>query len=309
LPPASEPTGLRVDAGEHGGAPVQLSGTHYAAADGLGAARPLLVCLPGGTYNHHYWDLEVDGHPGYSFARHFAARGYDVVAFDVLGTGDSSRPERVEVGLADQAAAAAAAVDQLAGAVGHPGPYVGVGHSMGGYVATFQQAAHRSYAAVAILGSTFQYVAPLDLPADLLTACATHEGRAVVLEQSLAVFTEPYVQGDREMLIPWFHLDDVPRAVVEADTATTLTVVPRAAAAASSLPGIGSDLAALIEVPVFLCYGDVDVSPAPHAEPAFFPSSRDVTLYVLAAAGHCHNMASSRAVLWDRLAAWCEAVC
>jgi pimeloyl-ACP methyl ester carboxylesterase len=309
LPSTREPAALRVDAGTHGGEPVQLSGAYYPADDGLGAARPLLVCLPGGTYNHRYWDLEVDGHPGYSFAREFTGRGHDVVAFDVLGTGESSRPEGRDVGLADQAVAAAAAVDGLAGSVGHPGPYIGVGHSMGGYVVTFQQAAHHSYSAVAILGTTFQYVAPLDLPAELLAMCATHEGRAAVFEQSLMVFTEPYVQGDRDMLISWFHLDDVPRSVVEADTATTLTVVPRAAAAASALPGIGSDLAATIEVPVFLGYGDVDVSPAPHAEPAFFPASRDVTLFVLAGAGHCHNMASGRAMLWDRLAAWCETVC
>ena len=78
MPSTPEPSALRVDAGEHGGEPVQLSGTYYPAADGLGAARPLLVCLPGGTYNHRYWDLEVDGHPGYSFARDFAARGHDV---------------------------------------------------------------------------------------------------------------------------------------------------------------------------------------------------------------------------------------
>jgi pimeloyl-ACP methyl ester carboxylesterase len=309
LPSTREPSALRVDAGEHAGVPVQLSGTYYPAADGLGAARPLLVCLPGGTYNHRYWDLEVEGHEGYSFAREFAGRGHDVVAFDVLGTGASSRPERADVSLADQGAAAAAAVDQLAGAVGHPGPYIGVGHSMGGYVVTYQQAAYRSYSAVAILGTTYQYVAPLGLPAELLTACATHEGRAIVLEQSLAAFADPYVQGDRQMLVSWFHLEDVPRTVVDTDTATTLTVVPRAAAAASALPGIGSDLAAVIDVPVFLCYGAVDVSPAPHAEPAFFPASRDVTLFVLAGAGHCHNMASSRGVLWDRLASWCETVC
>jgi hypothetical protein len=34
-----------------------------------------------------------------------------------------------------------------------------------------------------------------------------------------------------------------------------------------------------------------------------------VTLFVLSGGDHCQNMASSRAMLWDRLASWCETVC
>src|SRR5687767_9195756 len=66
---------------------------------------PVLVCLPGGTYTHRYFDLEVPGHDGYSAARHWAAAGATVVALDQLGTGESSRPDQLEVGLDLQAAA------------------------------------------------------------------------------------------------------------------------------------------------------------------------------------------------------------
>ena len=105
-------------------------------------------------------------------------------------------------------------------------------------------------------------------------------------------------------MLPWFHLDDVPPAVVEADTASTLTVVPRRCAATSMVPGVAIEAAAKIEVPVLLAYGDVDVSPQPRAEPGFFPASRDITLFLLRDSGHCHNMAGTRHVLWDRLARW-----
>ena len=105
-------------------------------------------------------------------------------------------------------------------------------------------------------------------------------------------------------MLAWFHLDDVPRAVVEADTASTLTVVPRRCAAASMVPGVATGAAATIDVPVFLAYGDVDVSPEPRAEPGFFPTCHDITLFLLHDSGHCHNMAGTRHELWQRLTRW-----
>ena len=296
-----------MDVSDAVGEPAQVTATYFPPSDPAADGRPLLVCLPGGTYTRGYFDLHVTGHPDYSYARDAAARGFPVVTFDVLGTGESSRPDR-DLELTDQAAAAARAVEQLPALVGHAGPFVGVGHSMGGYVAMFQQARHQSYAAVAILGTTSQHVAPLGLPDELIAAAATPEGRAALVEQTAAAIPDRYVEGPRTPMLSWFHLDDVPAAVVETDTSTTLTVVPRRCAAASSIPGIAVGAATEIAVPVFLAYGDVDVSPAPHAEPAFFSASHDVTLYVLEGSGHCHNMASTRRLLWDRLASWAETV-
>ena len=37
---------------------------------------------------------------------------------------------------------------------------------------------------------------------------------------------------------------------------------------------------------------------------AFYPRSRDVTLYVLRDSAHCHNSASTRTELWDRIGQW-----
>ena len=96
--------------------------------------------------------------------------------------------------------------------------------------------------------------------------------------------------------------------MIDADDATTTTVVTRRSAMQSSVPGITAEAATEIEVPVFLGYGEVDVSTDPHAEPAFFSRSPDITLYLLAGSGHCHNMAATRRVLWERLLDWCDAV-
>lgn len=276
----------------------ELAATYYPPAVDRG--RPLLVCVPGGTYNRRYFDLDVTGHTGYSFASHATAQGYPVIAFDVLGTGESARPA-AEVTLQDQADAIHVALRDWEHS---DGPFIGVGHSMGGHVVMLQQAVHRTYRSLAILGTTNAEVAPLQLPPEMISAAGTSEGRAALTAQILAGMPKRYLEASRDDMLSWFHLDDVPKAVVDTDLATTLTCVPRAAAARSTVPGHATDEAAAIDVPVFLAFGEVDVAARPHTEPTFYPSSPDVTLYLLARSAHCHNMATTRHRLWDRLLAW-----
>jgi hypothetical protein len=51
-------------------------------------------------------------------------------------------------------------------------------------------------------------------------------------------------------------------------------------------------------------HGAVDTSPRPHAEVGYFRASPDVTLMVLPETAHCHNFATLRHRLWDRLDSW-----
>ena len=290
---------FEIDVSEAVGEPAHLAGAR-AIVEG---ANTLFVCLPGGTYGLGYFDLDLDG---YSFARFVAARGVSVVAFDNLGTGQSTHPDRA-VGLDLQAAAAASAVDRLRDELG-VSRVVAVGHSMGGYVAMRQQAAYRSYDGLAVLGTTNFAVAPLDLPAEMIEAAERGAAtRAELVEQFVSQFPEHYLDADRGPMLSWFHLDDVPAEVLEAD-ARTLVNVTALAAAESTVPGITRDDAALVDVPVFLAYGDVDVSSNARAKPSAFVSSRDITLMVLPHTGHCHNTAPTRETLWRRLLAWNDAV-
>jgi hypothetical protein len=80
-------------------------------------------------------------------------------------------------------------------------------------------------------------------------------------------------------------------------------VVPRVFGTAM-IPGVVAEHAARIEVPVFIGYGVVDVSPDPRAEAGLYCRSPDITTVVLADSAHCHNMASSRHRLWRRLLGW-----
>ncbi len=296
---------LRLDVSGAVGERAELAATHYPARTGADG-RAVLVCLPGGTYSRDYWDLDIPGRPGYSFAEFATAHGHAVVTIDPLGTGESSKPT-IDFDFADIAAALACAVAAIPDATGNRAPPVAVAHSLGGYLAITQQALFSSYAALAVLGCTNQHVAPLNLGADFIARAATPQGRATLAREILSALPEPYFEGPREHLQSWFHLADVPADVVAADCVTAASVVPRVFGAAM-IPGIVAEHAARVEVPVLLGYGEVDVSPDPRAEAGLYRSSPDITTVVLADSAHCHNMASGRHRLWRRLLTWVETV-
>ncbi|ETB51094.1 lysophospholipase, partial [Mycobacterium avium 11-0986] len=122
----------------------------------------MLVCLPGGTYSREYWDLDIAGHDGYSFADFATGNGYAVLTVDPLGTGESSQPAS-DFGFTEIGAALDCALRALPGTTGVQAPAVAVAHSLGGYLALTQQALFGGYAAMAMLGCTNQHVAPLNL--------------------------------------------------------------------------------------------------------------------------------------------------
>lgn len=269
--------------------------------------RPVLVCLHGGTYTRRYFDLDVPEDPTYSFVDHARNAGWATLCLDALGTGESARPVDPEVVLDTQADALAHALGELPNLSGRVLAPVVVGHSMGGYLAMRMQARHRLGAALAILGTTNHAVAPLALPAEMVEVASTPEGRRSLVDAVAGSMPAAYLEPDRTDMMSWFHLDDVPDAVRRAD-ASAAGVVPRRVAAESTVPGICAADAAVVVVPVLLVYGEVDVSPEPRTEPSFFSSCDDVTLHVLRASAHCHNMAGTRRLLWNRLLHWAAGV-
>jgi hypothetical protein len=73
-------------------------------------------------------------------------------------------------------------------------------------------------------------------------------------------------------------------------------------------PGISKGFADRIQAPVFLTFGDSDVSRDPRSEPADYPMSRDITVVVVPQMAHMHNFADTRECLWDRFYRWLPAV-
>ena len=302
--------------------PVRLAATvHLPDAP----PRAVLICWPGGGYGRVYWDMRIPGHPGYSFAEHLTAQGFIVVAADHLGVGDSSKPaDGDHVNFETMAAAAGALVAQVRermaqGAPEFGGqplssvPVIGLGHSLGACLTVVAQARHACYDAVVLLGFTH---GQKDLAVEAVGGAAgdrdadqsaAHEAAA---EQAKAFFGDTwddiYGVPPREPNHSWLYFSDVPAAVIEADDATA-AVWPRQSYVEALLTGYSARFAAELACPVFIGFGDHDIPPAPHADVAFYPRSRDVTLYVLRDSAHCHNFASTRTALWDRIGQWAGA--
>lgn len=280
---------------------------------------PLLFCVPGMSYGKEYWDLPL---PGYSFARAAAAAGAIVVAVDNLGTGASARPAAAEaVTLATMADANAALADAVLARLAagdlvpglgprEPGRPLGIGHSLGGCLVLLQQAAHSTFAAIAVLGFSNQ---------PLVGIYEDHEREAELTDAERFAWAtehlppklwgrawedlEPYFELPRENFGDLFYAPGTSPEVIAADAALA-TSVPRAAAIETTIPRASAAAAGAIDVPVLLAYGATDLSPDPAAEPGTYPAAPAVELLRLENSAHCHNLSADREVLWDRLLEW-----
>ncbi len=282
-----------------------LAGAHIACSlhlpDDLPAGAPseLLICVHGGGYTRAYWHPRFPDFPGYSFAEHVCARNRAVLAIDLLGIGESTKPEPETLLSREIVAAASHQVTTEITQGLQDGRWgrverittTGIGHSIGGMMVITQQAIHQSFDRLAVLGWANQplVLAGLD-PAALAASIAPG-----------------YLASPRAQMRPLFYAPDVPKALIEADEAAGSTT-PACLGRDALRPGIVHDASAAITVPVFIMHGSTDTSPNPHGEVAFFTGSDDVTLLRLPETAHCHNFATSRHRLWDRLEGWLVAL-
>jgi pimeloyl-ACP methyl ester carboxylesterase len=293
-----------------------VRGVVLAPSDPSPAGSPTLVwcCLPGGNCTRDYFDLHVDGDDtSYSMAAHLADAGCVVLALDHLGTGASS-PVADSFCVTPEVLATAnhAAFTALLGRLREgnlvPGlePVaaavpIGLGHSMGAMITIIVQARFGTYAAVANLGGGGGGLPQYLHDPRWVTWDRTRLHTSLV-ELARQQFSATRGGPDRER--PGiFHADDVPAPVLGAFR-SQLTVSLPSCALASILPGFSDPERGEISVPVFLGFGEHDLSQVPHEAARSFRSSPDITLFVLDGSGHCHNQAGNRRQLWDRMVEW-----
>lgn len=269
--------------------------THIAATlhlpDGMDTPPAhLIFAIHGGGYTRDYW------HPAfadesYSFARHFTDHGKAVLTIDMLGMGQSSRPEpESRLSSAIIAAAHAEALRQLVASWDSPVSVTGVGHSMGGMMVIAQAAAHPQMDRVAVLGWANEPMILGDTDVASLLAKLPSSG---------------YLATPRAPMRKLFYADDVPTALIEADEAQASST-PATLGRDALTPGIVHPAAASIAVPVLVVQSVIDTSPAPAREPAYFSASPAVELQIIEAAAHCQNFAGTRAAHWAGLNAWID---
>lgn len=291
-------------------------GCRYLAADvfwsptALGDDPIVLFCFPGGGISRRYFDLAV---PGYSMGRHLAAQGFLIITVDHPGVGESDVPNDpwtltpetvadVDVAAVSSARRALAAGEIEGVPALTPSLVIGLGHSAGGLILLHQQCRRSPYGAIAVLGWAGHGLP--DFLDETGLQLANHPERlaAELVDATRQRYPEPLVdmpRGSMDFLVANPPPEDVHQALADA-RARLLAIVGYA----SLIPGSVAPCVSAITVPVFLAVGDRDIARQPRQLPADFTSSGDLTVFVIPNAGHNHNIEPTRAVLWDRVAAW-----
>ncbi|PNU04179.1 hypothetical protein [Novosphingobium guangzhouense] len=309
----------------------------------------LCLALPSSSYARGYYTCALPGparDAGAQAAFH-AARGWIFAALDWPGCDGTGDIDPEDLGYAVLAAVAHAAqceiLLRLANGVLAPGYppvspacVIGIGQALGAALLIYQQARHRSFDGIGVLGFSAIHAHPATPPGGRPVTVAWYprdarleECREPLNAALLAQAGDAAAQAAWEALAWGFHHDDVPLDVVEQDLAhyegiarygqsrdqgqdqTELADAPsppwyarrtpQRAARSTLTPGIVASEAAAITVPVLTAMGERDLVPDPRAEPRAYPSATSIDLFVCPRMGHVHNMARTRALLWERI--------
>jgi pimeloyl-ACP methyl ester carboxylesterase len=272
------------------GEPTHIAATLHMPDDLQQSRLHLIFALHGGGYSRIYWHpLFADD--SYSFARWFTGQGKAILAIDMLGMGQSSKPEpESRLSPAIIAAAHADALRQVIAKLDRPLNVTGIGHSMGGMMIIAHAADHLALDRVAVVGWANE---PMIL------------GDTDVATLQAGLIPSGYLPTPREAMRKLFYWPDVPMELIAADEAHASTT-PACLGRAALTPGIMHSAAAKIQVPVLVVQSVIDTSPAPEKEPAYFSSAPSVDLQILENAAHCQNFAGNRAAHWAALNSWID---
>ena len=302
--------------------------------------RPILCFAQhGGGYNRYYWDFTLDGDVGGGQATWHADRGWIFASIDHLGCGDSSLhdPARLTYPTVTRAydAAVRELIDRLRrGAVADGFPKIsdpiclGIGQSRGASTTVVQQARYGTFDGVGVLGYSAIHTYPKPRPGrpafpipfytrDADPAEPVAVNQELLKRQQAAEADYLTRVGSDEDLAPYqwcFHYDDEDQEMVLRDMIDFPNRTGNLPIWASKermgltlqtlSPGNISAEAASILTPVLVCMGERDVADNPWAEPNAYRNSESVDLYVCHRMGHMHNFASTRELLWSRIALW-----
>ena len=272
------------------GEPVKIAATMHLPDDWDENGQHLVFAIHGGGYSRIYWHPHF-ADDSYSFARWFTDHGKAVLAIDMLGMGQSTKPE-AESKLSRKIItnAHAAALSQVLEAMDRPVSVTGIGHSMGGMMIISQAAAHPVFDRVAVLGWANEPMVLGDTDVETMQADLIPDG---------------YLPTPREPMRKLFYWSDVPHSLIEKDEAHASTT-PATLGRAALTPGEMHADSAMIEVPVLVVQSVVDTSPDPQNELPYFKKSASTELQVLKEAAHCQNFAGTRTHHWSELNAWID---
>ena len=269
---------------------AEIAATLHLPEDMPDGDLQLIFAVHGGGYQRLYWNPPF-ADESYSFARWFTDHGKAVLAIDMLGMGESSKPEPENLLSGTIIAAAhASALEQVVAILDRPVSVTGMGHSMGGMMIIAQAATHPAFNRVAVLGWANE---PMEL------------GDTDVASLQADLIPSGYLPTPREPMRALFYWPDVPIDLIEADEAHASTT-PATLGRNALTPGIVHAAAARIALPVLVVQSEIDTSPAPEKELAYYSASPAAELQIVKDAAHCQNFAGTRSEHWSDLNDWID---
>jgi pimeloyl-ACP methyl ester carboxylesterase len=259
--------------------------------------RPLQVTLHGGNYNHKYWHIpEINGH-AYSYAQDMARRDYAVLALDLLGTGESSKPDADFLSFQQMGSAVHQVLTGLKSGKGPTGhafsTIVLVGHSLGSALAAYVQGTYHDADALVSTGLVFvPHQRPLD-PA-LVTELAKNSYFKLPPQVRRALFHEASGVDPAVLDCDLAQLDDfIPRGYV-------FTIFP-------FIEDPSVTRVNQVTSPVLVQLGEFDrLAPGSLAqqEAAVWSNASSCTVQIVPGVGHCFNSHRGNLGSWSGIDAW-----
>jgi pimeloyl-ACP methyl ester carboxylesterase len=304
------------------GEPATVTMTvHLPDPDALASPPIVAFAKPGALFARGYFTTDLPGPASGAQGGWHAERGWIFVAVDPLGVGGSSTHDMTRTGSVTVARAAHAAEQVVLGRLaegtlvdGFPAIadplVVGLGQSMGGCLTVVQQAHHRTYNGIGVLGYGVVHSrvpAPPGI-APIVQAWRVRDAQDVVLNATQ--FESKDNDGGRRDIAAdsrwcFFHDDVDPDLVHHGDPRMPWASATVPGAVLSVLtPGVVASEAAAIDVPVLVAMGERDIVADPPGEVRAYLSAPSVDLYMCPRMGHMHNFASTRQLLWRRIDTW-----
>jgi pimeloyl-ACP methyl ester carboxylesterase len=279
------------------GAPAQITAYYYHQR--TPRDRILQVAVHGATHYHIYWDLPTINGIDYSYARYMAERGYDVLAIDQLGTGESSQPDGDFLDLDE----VARGLHQVLANLRSPHNPTGkrhnriglIGHSNGSLTSVYATGTYND--ADALVTTAFMVTPhpyPFGLPELGPLLFAPYFDVVNTLPEQFWIDTFYYVPSMDRALVDyeWAHLGPAlqPRAAfIDLFTTGRTPAGTRAAG---------------VHVPVLVQNGDFDSGQSSQymaPEPTYYPSAPSVSLTYLTNIGHHVNGHKNHAQSWEAI--------
>ncbi|MCK2240703.1 MULTISPECIES: alpha/beta hydrolase [unclassified Crossiella] len=271
-------------------------------------ATKVLVMVPGGTYNHAYWDFPYQ-EGTYNFRKAMNAAGYATAVVDRLGSGDSSRPPSILVTALMQAQAVHKVIQTLRGSFAK---VVLIGHSIGSAISVLEAGTHRDVDGVVLTGMTHQ-------PNLLNLATALAEIHPAMLDPQLSGggYDPTYLTSKPNKRGLLFHDPGVVDPGMLAVDEQTKDVLSALETADSLGVGIIPPYSALINAPVLLAVGGSDklfcgtgatncasATTVLNTESAYYSHAPTVSAYVAPGVGHDLNLHPSAPQLQQAVLNW-----